>query len=133
MAKDRVKIDNKKLTRIMRDSPGVVSDALRATALEMVSDVVLSFGSSAPGATYTRRGIEHTASVSGSPPNVDTGALRASIRMEKKSDHEFWVTDGVLYGYYLETGTSRMKPRPFMRPAFERARKRFADRFKDMV
>ena len=38
-----------------------------------------------------------------------------------------FAVDGVLYGLPLEWGTTKMAPRPFMSPAFERKRKNFAD------
>jgi HK97 gp10 family phage protein len=54
---------------------------------------------------------------------VDTGALQASILKEVKPGKELgsWVgriyTKGIPYAGYMEYGTSRIKARPFMRPA----------------
>lgn len=129
MARPQVRLDKRKLEQIIRSSPTWFDDALRELAITGVNIVVLSFGSSPPGATYGG----HVASQAGYPPNVDTGALRASIRMEKKKAREYWIMDGVVYGYHLESGTSHMSPRPFMRPAFEQLRTVFADKFKGLI
>ena len=90
------------------------------------------------------RDIPHYASAANEPPAVLTGRLRASItttwtngpvplggpeaRPEDAvgvpggSDQTFIVVVGtnVDYAVFLELGTSRMAPRPFMRPVFER-------------
>lgn len=58
---------------------------------------------------------------------VDTGALKNSIHVEKKSDNEYWVADGVEYGIFQELGTSKMSAQPFLVPAVEQARKDVAD------
>jgi len=65
---------------------------------------------------------------------VDTGALRKSIRVEKKGKLEVQVIAGgggvinprtgreVDYAGYVEFGTSRMSPQPYMQPALEKNR-----------
>lgn len=62
----------------------------------------------------------HTSSAAGSPPNSDTGYLANNI---------FLVIDGdglgadvesrAEYSEWLEFGTSKMEPRPFLQPALE--------------
>lgn len=49
---------------------------------------------------------------------VRTGALRDSITAQEISELEVAVSM-LFYGYYLEYGTSRMPPYPFIRPALE--------------
>ena len=64
-------------------------------------------------------------SAPGEAPAVDTGRLRASIthRVEMESGEVVgYVGTNVEYAPYLEFGTTRMKPRPFMVPAIERNR-----------
>jgi len=97
----------------------------------------------------SKTGPLHHASAPWEPPAVLTGRLRASIttawsggqrpipqpvpgnpkasfndaiRVPEGSETEFKVVIGtnVEYAPYLELGTSKMSPRPFMRPAFER-------------
>lgn len=71
---------------------------------------------------YGKR-VPHTASAPGNPPAVDTGRLRASIAWQRISKYRRVVGTNVIYAPYLELGTDRIKPRPFLRPAAERFRK----------
>lgn len=85
----------------------------------------------------------HHPSMPGHPPAVDTDRLRASITFqcsdgtgskigpkahagdEVSRPNESWgnpvcvVGTNVEYGRYLELGTQKIKPRPFLRPALE--------------
>ena len=56
---------------------------------------------------------------------VDTGNLRASIRVERDGNNHAVVTD-VSYAPFLEFGTSRAPAQPFLGPAAESVR---LDRF----
>lgn len=47
---------------------------------------------------------------------VDTGRLRNSIS-HAKDDEAAYIGTNVEYAPFVELGTSRMKPRPFLRPA----------------
>jgi len=65
---------------------------------------------------------------------VDTGALRKSIRVEEKGSLEVSIIAGgggvinprtgreVDYAGYVEFGTSRASPQPYMQPALEKNR-----------
>jgi HK97 gp10 family phage protein len=56
----------------------------------------------------------------GNPPNVDTGELRRSITHEVDRDNLVArVGTNKIYGRYLEMGTDKMQPRPFLAPALE--------------
>lgn len=89
----------------------------------------------------TKRWRQRNASKPGEPPHVVTGTLRSSIGFAI-SDGRFGGGKGIAtprsgpesvvgvvgsnlqippYPYYLEVGTSRMKARPFLRPALDRA------------
>lgn len=116
------RVDLRRMQQIARDLPGALDDALNATAHEALAEIVLSFGSGPAGRTYTHEGVSHVASSPGHPPNVDTGALRASMRAEKTGSLEYQVMDGVEYGVYLELGTERMAARPFVTPVIEQMR-----------
>lgn len=50
---------------------------------------------------------------------VDTGALRNSIQARATGPGEAIVGVGMLYGPFVEYGTSRMKERPFLGPALK--------------
>jgi hypothetical protein len=102
------RVDKRRLTQLIRQLPGAADDALNAAAQEALAQIVLSFGKSP--------------SAPGSPPGVDTGTLRGSMRVEKTGDLEYQVMDGVEYGVYLELGTARMAARPFVTPVIETMR-----------
>lgn len=56
---------------------------------------------------------------------VDTGRLKNSLtHVEKKKGNEQYTEVGskVEYASYVETGTSKMKAQPYLRPAIERNR-----------
>lgn len=90
---------------------------------------------------------EHRASRSGEPPAIDTGILRASIMNEvevsglgvvgrvgpdiKYIAEKAAIGTNVNYGYFLEVGTSKMGPRPFLRPAIRRTRSKVVKIFKE--
>ena len=57
-------------------------------------------------------------SPAGSPPGVDTGALKNSILAEP-GDDGWMLHDGVEYGVWLEYGTENMAARPWMLPGVE--------------
>ena len=48
---------------------------------------------------------------------VDTGNLRRSIEHGVEGNDTAYVGTNVEYGKYVEYGTSRMKPRPFLKQA----------------
>lgn len=61
---------------------------------------------------------------------VDTGFLRGSIGYETKrglTSSEGVVGPTAEYGAYVEDGTSRMGPQPYMGPAFDRHVDNFVD------
>lgn len=94
----------------------------------------------------TKSGKFHLASLPGSPPNVDSGRLRASVSTnhsrsaairgkvgakakaedgvgrptETGKNFTAVVGTNVEYGRYLELGTQKMAARPWLRPAFEK-------------
>lgn len=56
---------------------------------------------------------------------VDTGALRSSISTDFSGDGRFGAMSAEIgptvdYGHYVERGTSRMGPQPYLGPAAER-------------
>ncbi|MBK9751813.1 MAG: hypothetical protein IPO91_34315 [Chloroflexi bacterium] len=111
-----IQLNKRKLQQIRQNLPNVGDQFVRAWATEMTSDIVLSFGSSPPGETYVRGGVAHVASSPGFPPNVDIGALKASMRWTPAGRMKAIIHDGVIYGVMLETGTERMAARPFFTP-----------------
>ena len=78
------------------------------------------------GRIYRRRGVEHQASAPGEAPASDTGRLANSIRTSYRENGLVGVVSAsTAYAAYLEFGTVKMEPRPFMRPALARRRESF--------
>ena len=68
-------------------------------------------------------GRPHKPSAPGEPPHVDIGRLRASVTHEVEETLlgvVGRVGTNVEYGRYLELGTSKMMPRPWLRPALKK-------------
>lgn len=67
-------------------------------------------------------GKGHIPSAPGQPPNADTRLLDSSIEttIESKSPPTVHVTSHAPYSAFLEFGTSKMAPRPFMSPATQK-------------
>lgn len=69
----------------------------------------------------------------GNPPAVVTGELKNSIRVVRMSARHYRVVVLAEHGLYLEFGTSRMAPRPFLTPAVEAVKPRMAGWAKEAV
>lgn len=53
---------------------------------------------------------------------VRTGFLRSSIRAQEASEREVQITVGAEYAKFVEFGTSRQAPRPYLRPTLNEER-----------
>ena len=65
----------------------------------------------------------HRASAPGEAPASDTGNLVSKIMVKQKTKNITNVVSNANYSAFLEYGTSKMQPRPFMLPAFEKSKK----------
>jgi HK97 gp10 family phage protein len=68
----------------------------------------------------------------GEPPSVDTGDLDEAIEVTRISGGEWRVqidqsSTAAKYAVYLEYGTYKMEPRPFMLPAAEQVRQEYPE------
>ena len=68
----------------------------------------------------------HRASAPGQAPASDTGNLVSQIRVRQKNPDEVVVESNALYSSFLEFGTSKMLPRPFLFPATEKSKPKIA-------
>lgn len=64
----------------------------------------------------------HIPSNPGEPPNADTHLLDQSIRADPVQNHRVEISANTDYARGLELGTSRVEPRPYMRPALAKNR-----------
>jgi HK97 gp10 family phage protein len=110
---------------------GDISAALESFHLNEANLEALLTGPDGPVAKQLSRiaiKVEESAKqhATGRPgPNVRTGRLRSSITHRLDKDQQGLYADvgtDVEYGRYLEEGTSRMRPYPFLRPGLEAAR-----------
>lgn len=65
-------------------------------------------------------GKGHVPSKPGEPPNQDTGVLANNIETVLVEPLKVEVSSNAPYAVELEFGTSKMEPRPYMRPAVAR-------------
>ena len=75
---------------------------------------------------------KHRASAPGEPPASDTGRLAGAIRADIEGRKAEVVAD-TEYAAWLEFGTLKMEPRPFMTPAMEKERPKWEERLNGVV
>lgn len=90
--------------------------AVHKTVARIHAEVAAAFARPKHGALYHG----HRASAPGEPPAIDTGNLLNSITHRMTGPTEGEVAVGAEYGVYLEMGTRRQAPRPFLGPAVEK-------------
>jgi HK97 gp10 family phage protein len=69
--------------------------------------------------TYAKR-IERDAKANVKANSHDTGTLHDSIAARRIDKAEWIIEATAPHSIYIEYGTSKMEPRPFMRPAFDK-------------
>jgi phage gpG-like protein len=117
------------MRRIGKEAADGVAKAVTATALEINTGVkkLIQRGPKT-GRTYTRRGIEHTASAPGEAPATDTGTLASSVYFEQSDKLTATIGSRLAYAYYLEFGTTRIAARPAWVPETELGQKKLQER-----
>lgn len=111
-----------------RTKRAVMRGIIRGTESVRTEAISLMQNGPKTGRIYRRGGVEHQASAPGEAPAVNIGTLIGSIATE----YNFKTLSGRViarapYGAYLEYGTERMEPRPFLRPALAAKRQDTAD------
>jgi HK97 gp10 family phage protein len=95
-----------------------INKAIQQSALLIHNTSKRKIQSARPtGRIYKRRSITHRASAPGQPPASDTGRLANSIRVNFKP-FVAEVGSAVKYSAFLENGTSKMLPRPWLEPSY---------------
>ncbi|MBQ7257775.1 MAG: hypothetical protein IJS60_08795 [Abditibacteriota bacterium] len=65
------------------------------------------------------KGATNRSSAPGEPPAVQTDNLRSSFVMEKDGN-SYIIGTAVEYAKYLEFGTKKMAPRPYVKPSINK-------------
>lgn len=109
------------------DIGGSLEKAIKLCCTKIQSDIQESMSNTQLDMSksyYTNNKTKaHHPSLPGNPPAPDTGNLRKSIRYEVHEEgKEVYGLVGSTqkdppYGAYLEYGTSKVEPRPWLRPA----------------
>jgi hypothetical protein len=119
--------DDAQVARLLTSENGPVAKTLLRKAVLVDASAKRLLSSHGRGRVYRLSNPKrtHQASAPGESPATDLGRLRASINYAIAVDSiglYSWVGTNVSYAGYLERGTSRMAPRPYLRPALFAAR-----------
>ena len=121
-SKIHIKVNKTELENIIKQAGNVISDSSVYMAEEMKKSI-------SSGAKSGKRYGNHNASAPGQAPANWTGKLLKSIKVQKTKGVAFvYIT--AKYAEFLEFGTSKMRPRPFIIPAFIKTKKMILDRLK---
>lgn len=121
------------ITQVLRAGMGGIPGDLTRIGFRLVNELKLDLSTHGRGRIYTTyfyqrngklyawpaRDIPHQASAPGDAPAVDTGVLRASYGSEVVGQ-TLTIGSGKFYAKWLEFGTSKIKPRPHLRPLMAR-------------
>jgi HK97 gp10 family phage protein len=121
-AKIQIKLNKAELTKIINQAENLVYDGSVYMAEEMKKSI-------SSGAKSGRKYGNHTSSAPGQSPANWTGELLRSIKVQKDKNKSFvYIT--AKYAEFLEFGTSKMRARPFIIPAFIKTKRYIQDRLK---
>ena len=121
-AKVELKINEAMIRALFNDADKVINDSADSLAKEMKRRIKT-------GAKSGKQYGNHTASAPGQSPANWTGELVNSISAinEGKTSR---VVVNAKYAEFLELGTSKMRPRPFILPSIQKIKKQLAERLK---
>jgi len=118
------------MAKLSREYGKAVAEAGVAGAELVRGEAIKSIQSTSGGrlVTRSREGggtYQHTASRPGDAPNTDSGDLVRRIQVDVSQNAVFVGVTGKVgeYGAFLEFGTSKMEPRPWLNPALESQRR----------
>lgn len=118
-----LKVNSAELFKLLDDANKITENAADKMANEMKKSILSGAKS---GRQYYSNGRRHTSSAPGQAPANNTGALVGSIKVRKERNKAN-ISINKNYAVFLEFGTSKMRPRPFIIPAFMRTKKWFID------
>lgn len=111
----------RKLDKIKAGTVKEVETVLLKAAVKMAESAKQAINEPSAGREYKRKNKTHVASKAGDAPNTDTGVLINSVFFDflpGKLTARFGAK--AKYARALEYGTSKMEPRPFIKPAFNK-------------
>ena len=126
---DGVQDATKALEKVKEDLENNMQEVLLGGGQLIRGEAIRSIQSGAKsGKTYKRYNPTrtHKASAPGEAPASDTGFLVSNIRVKEQKD-VVQVRSEASYSKFLEYGTSKMLPRPFMFPASEKSKPKIAE------
>ena len=123
-----LKINKDEFLKLIDDANKITEEAADKMAKEMKKSILSGAKS---GRQYYVNGARHTASAPGQPPANVTGDLVRSIKVTKERNKSI-INISKNYAVFLEFGTSKMRPRPFIIPAFLKTKKWFNDKLQGM-
>ncbi len=104
---------------------GEVEDGIHPVIRNFIYDLrnrmVVSFNEPKSGKTYPRGKRVHQASAPGEAPAVEFGNLQNSLKTDFPTPLKGVLSIGAEYARWLEEGTDRIAPRPFVVPAIKGA------------
>ena len=121
-AKVELKINEAMIRALFNDADKVINDSANNLAKEMKKSIKT-------GAKSGKQYGNHTASAPGQSPANWTGDLVNSISVEDKGKTSNVIVNSP-YAEFLELGTSKMRPRPFILPSILKIKKQLAERLK---
>ena len=115
-----LRINESEFQKLLVDAEKITNEAADYMAEEMKKSI-------SSGAKSGRKYGNHTSSAPGQSPANWTGELIRSIKVQKDKNKSFvYVT--AKYAEFLEFGTSKMRPRPFIIPSFIKTKKWFSNK-----
>tara|TARA_X000001382_G_scaffold5313_1_gene4517 strand:+ start:168 stop:623 length:456 start_codon:yes stop_codon:yes gene_type:complete len=125
---------SKKIKNISAKGKQLIQHAVFKSVADVEKHAKKSISQGSPsGRIYQRYKPKrtHQASAPGQPPATDTGFLVNNIKRKMDSDNMGGeIASRSTYSKFLEFGTSKMLPRPYMFPAMEKNKKKIKDRIK---
>ena len=119
-----LRINKDEFLKLLDEANMITELAADKMAKEMKNSILSGAKS---GRQYYVNGARHTASAPGQPPANVTGELVRSIKVSKERNKST-ININKNYAIFLEFGTSKMRPRPFIIPAFLKTKKWFSDK-----
>ena len=119
-----LRINKDEFLKLIDEANNITEKAADKMATEMKNSILSGAKS---GKQYYINGARHTASAPGQPPANVSGDLVRSIKVSKERNKST-ISISKNYAVFLEFGTSKMRARPFILPAFLKTKRWFSDK-----